>query len=100
MRGRLKVAISLFILAASASPVWAGWACMVTPSPEPVLLPWGNTEAEARETSMRLCEASPEVQASLKTCRIFQCFPNVADQKEATDIWWRIAIKTFATPPK
>jgi hypothetical protein len=96
----LIVAIGLFALVVcDTSPVLAGWACIVTPTPEPPMV-WGETEAAAQEAGLRLCQSSPKVQSSNKQCSIFHCFSNIDNQQQATDVWWRMVIKTFVTPPK
>jgi hypothetical protein len=97
-RGRdrlsLIVAVSLFALAATdASPAWAGSGCLTTPSTQPAIV-WAQTEAQARESSLRLCRSSHQ------SCRIFQCFPNIDSQQQADELFRRMVVKTFAEPPK
>ena len=89
----------LVVLAFGASPAWAGWGCAWS-APElkgnPGRIWSADTQAEAREASLRQCSRS------FKGCYIIACRANV-DTKEEADALWPMKgppRSTCGPPPK
>jgi hypothetical protein len=82
----LIVAASVFALAATSAPAWAGWGCGYTHSQldagEYGVIWSSPSEPDARQSAMKLCTGSGHA-----GCRVVSCSANVDTREQARAIW-------------